>query len=104
MNLRDIEIMNFHHLDIPRKSVDGEWVVLARNDMFLVLTTAAELVYGPGHKPKEYHFSNEMEAHFAAARYYNDSRGKTYPYIDRLLELTTLTVDDEIQSTPMDFK
>lgn len=99
--------MNFHHLDTPRNSVDGAWVVLATNDMFLVLTTGAELVYGPDHKPQEYHFSNELDAHFAAATYYNTDRGRSYPYVDRLVELagplTRITFDD-VQSAPMDFK
>lgn len=101
--------MNFHHLDAPQNAADGSWVVLATNDMFLVLTTGAELVYGPDHKPQKYNFSSELNAHFAAATYYNTNR-RSYPYADRLVGLAgpltriTFDEDDDVQSTPMDFK
>lgn len=99
--------MNFHHLDIPRPSNNNAWIVLATNDMFLILLKSGILEYGPDHMPKEYLFSSETDAHFAAARYYNDNKGLSYPYIDRLIELTnstTMSDRGKVQSTPMRFK
>lgn len=99
--------MDFHNLIAPAYGPHGMWVVLAKNDMFLILLRTGELGYGPDYKPVEYHFDSESEAHIAAAYYYNQNRGRTYPYIDRMLYVTNgvgNVKEKDIQSQSMDFK
>lgn len=99
--------MDFHHLYIPQPSNGGTWVVMAKNDMFLILLRNGTLAYGPDHRSKEYQFLEEVDAHIAAANYYGKNSRMVYPYVDRLLELadaTTFFFDDENDSQPMIFK
>ena len=101
--------MDFHNLNTPVSGPRGTWVVLAKNDMFLILLKNGELGYGPDYNPVEYHFDSESEAHFAAAYYYNQNSGRQYPYVDRMNYTLTGKVSDggkkvDIQSQSMDFK
>lgn len=99
--------MDFHHLHTPESAFNGTWVVLAKNDMFLILLKNGELAYGPDHAPKEYQFLEEVDAHIAAANYYGNNSRMAYPHVDRLLELAdaaTFFFDDENDSQPMIFK
>lgn len=102
-------MIDFHNLNAPAYGPHGMWVVLAKNDMFLILLKSGELGYGPDYKPVEYHFESESKAHSAAAYYYNQNTGKQYPYLDRMNYV--LAGKDsagaqavDIQSQPMDFK
>ena len=75
--------------------------------MFLILLKTGELGYGPDYNPSEYHFESEGDAHFAAAVYYNQNRGRKYPYIDRMDYVLNGGTSDkkvDIQSQSMDFK
>lgn len=99
--------MDFHHLYTPQPANNGAWVVLAKKDMFLILLRNGTLAYGPDHRPKEYHFTEEVDAHIAAADYYSNNKRTAYPYTDRLLELSnskTFFGDEKSQSQPMIFK
>jgi len=80
-------MIDFHKLDMPRPAAYGDkWVVMAARDMFLVLLKTGELAYGPDHKCEDYQFNTKVDAFFASTSYYNQNLGRTYPYIDEMLE------------------
>jgi len=101
-------MIDFHKLDIPRKCCGGKWMVTATEDMFLALLKSGELVYGPEDIGGDYLFDTRVDAFFASAYYYNQHLGRSYPFIDEMLEeLDTrpLIFDEEDEeSQPMEFK
>ena len=102
-------MIDFHNLNTPTAGFAGKWVILAQNDMFLVLLRTGELGYGPDYSPAAYQFDTEGEAHFAGAAYYNQNLGRTYPYFDRMQYVLKGGVNTDnkkinIHSQVMDFK
>jgi len=91
-------MVDFRHLDAPRPAgTDDKWVVLAANDMFLILLKTGELEYGPDYNPSDYQFEHELDAHLAASYYYNQNK-MGYPHADAMLnsaDAYPLVFDDD---------